>query len=151
MNKIILIGRLTNDIELKTSEKNGKTTSYAHFSVAVPRQGYGSKDANGNTISDFFNCSVFGNTAEMMAKYFSKGKAIEIDGSMHTSARTDESGKKTTYYNVEDITVHFPMPVPKKGEEGGSVPQSTPQPAPQPAPVSQPAPPPPIADDDIPF
>lgn len=84
MNNIQLIGRLTKTPELQTS----KTTDYCRFSIAVDR--VGQKDT-----TDFFNCTAFGKTAEVICDYVKKGNQIGVSGSLETSQKD-----KVTYYNV---------------------------------------------------
>ena len=84
MNSIQLIGRLTKTPELQAS----KNTNYCRFSIAVDR--VGQKDT-----TDFFNCTAFGKTAEVICDYVKKGNQIGISGSLETSQKD-----KVTYYNV---------------------------------------------------
>lgn len=87
LNLSMLIGRLTQDPELKTTPNGVSVTS---FSIAVNRQ-Y-SKDKEQQT--DFINIVAWRNTAEFIAKYFRKGSAIFIKGAIQTRSWTDNSGNK---------------------------------------------------------
>ena len=73
MNKIIILGRITKDLELSQG-KNEK--SYTNFSVAVNRK-------LNRDVADFFNCTAFGKTAEYICKYGSKGSQVLIEGEVN--------------------------------------------------------------------
>ena len=98
MNKVTLVGRLTRDVESRTTE-SGK--AMARFSVAVNRR---FKNAEGNYDADFINCICYDKTAEFIGKYFAKGSAIGIVGRIQTGSYTNKDGAKvyTTDVVVED-------------------------------------------------
>ncbi len=93
MNKVILKGNLTKDIELQTTN-NG--TSVTKFTVAVQRR---FANADGERETDFINCVAWRNTAEFLGKYFSKGKQIIVCGAIQT--RTYEADDGTKRYVTE--------------------------------------------------
>lgn len=84
-NKAIIIGRLTKDVELKTT---GSGVSVASFTVAVDR-GYGD-----NKKTDFINCVAWRQTAEFTSKFFQKGSQIGVEGSIQVRDYTDKDGNK---------------------------------------------------------
>lgn len=86
-NKVILIGNLCADPELKTTQNGVSVTS---FSIAVGRRKV--KDQEPQT--DFITVVAWRNTAEFICKYFQKGKAILIVGSLQTRNWTDNEGNK---------------------------------------------------------
>ena len=86
MNKVILIGRLTKDTELRT---NGNVT-VCRFNVAVDR----SWKKEGEPTADFISCVAFGKTAEFVDKYFGKGSKIVIEGEWRTGSYTNKDGQK---------------------------------------------------------
>lgn len=88
LNKAILVGRITKDPELKSTEKG---TSVLSFTVAITRK---YKDANGERQSDFINCVAFRGTADFISQYFKKGDLISIDGTIQTRTWDDAEGKK---------------------------------------------------------
>lgn len=94
MNKVILLGCLTKDPELKFLPGDGKAV--ARFTLAVNRQF--KKDE-----ADFISCTVWGKLAETMAQYCVKGSKIAVTGSIRTGSYEDKSGnrKYTTDVNVE--------------------------------------------------
>ena len=78
LNKAIIVGRLTKDPELKSTQ-NG--VSVLNFTVAVPRR---FKDSSGERPSDFISCVAFRQTAEFISTWFKKGNIIAIDGRIQT-------------------------------------------------------------------
>lgn len=92
MNKVFLIGRLTNDPELRENDKYKQ----CKFTLAVNRLKEG---------ADFINCIAWGNTAELISKYFNKGSQLALEGRINTGSY-EKDGKKiyTTDVIVENIT-----------------------------------------------
>lgn len=88
MNKVILVGRLTKDPEIKTTSSDKK---YCNFTIAVDRP---FKDANGNRQADFVNCVAWNQTAVFIQKYFKKGSRIGVVGSIQTRTFEDDEGTK---------------------------------------------------------
>ena len=129
LNKAILVGRLTADPELKQTP-NG--VSVCSFSIAINRP-YSSK--NGERQTDFINIVAWRGQAEFVAKYFRKGNAIGIYGSIQTRSYTDKEGNKRTAFEVVADAVSF---VESKNAASGAMP-SYGAPAPSPvAPSTQP-------------
>ncbi len=89
-NKVILIGNLTADPELKQTQNGISVTS---FSIAVSRR-FSSKNAENAQQADFINIVAWRNTAEFITKYFQKGKSILIVGSLQSRSWTDQNGQK---------------------------------------------------------
>ena len=88
MNKVILMGRLTKDIEMRQTP-NG--VSLVRFSIAVTRR---FKNSNGEYDADFINCVAWRKTGEFIARYFQKGSMIAIVGSIQTRSWDGNDGKK---------------------------------------------------------
>ena len=97
MNKIILLGRLTKDIELKETV-SGK--SYTRVGLAVDRPFSKNKEV------DFFNLVAWDKTAEMMSRYFEKGRRILIEGRMQMN-NYEKNGVKYNGYDVVVVSVYF--------------------------------------------
>ena len=97
MNKVILVGRLTKDPELRFAAGSG--TGICRFTVAVNRPV--KKDSPKE--SDFIGCVAFGKTAEIIAQYLTKGREIAISGSIRTGSYEAKDGTKryTTEVAVE--------------------------------------------------
>ena len=100
LNAIFLHGRLTADPELKSTSGG---IPYCNFTVAV--DGFAKKGEDKPT--DFFTCIAWRNTAEMICKYFKKGKEIVISGEMHSSRYTDSDGNNRTSWKVTVNSVDF--------------------------------------------
>lgn len=100
MNKVVLMGRLTKDPEVRYSTGEN-ATAIARFTVAVNRR---FKNAEGNYDADFINCVAFGKSAEFIEKYFAKGSMIALSGRIQTGSYTNKDGVKvyTTDVVVED-------------------------------------------------
>ena len=98
MNKTILMGRLTKDIELKQGNSG---TAFAGFTVAVNRDFVKEGEER---QADFIMCKAFGKTAEFVSKYFSKGKMISLVGRIQTgSYEKDDQKVFTTDVMVEKV------------------------------------------------
>lgn len=97
LNTITIMGRLTKDPELR---KTTNGTSVATLSVAVDRDFDREK-------TDFFNVVAWRNTAEFVAKNFSKGRAICVHGRLKTRKWTDKNGNSRTEYEIVADSVYF--------------------------------------------
>lgn len=86
LNKVILIGRFTRDPELRSTPQGTSTCS---FSLAVDRN---YQSAGGERQADFINCVAWRQTAEFISKYFQKGSAICVEGSIQTRSWKDNDG-----------------------------------------------------------
>ena len=93
MNKVILCGHLTRDVELR----HGQSTDVARVGIAVNRRKEG---------VDFFNLVAFGKTADFMGKYFGKGSRVLIDGRLQSSTY-EKDGVKHTAFDVIVDNVEF--------------------------------------------
>ena len=94
MNKVILLGNLTRDPEIRYSQGE-KQIAVARFSLAVNRRF--AKD--GETNTDFFNCTAFGKTAEFIEKYFRQGSRMSLVGRIENNNYTNKNGEKV--YSVQ--------------------------------------------------
>ena len=89
MNKIILIGRLTRDVEMRYGTNNNNT-AIARYTLAVNRP----YKQNGGQEADFLPCIAFGKIAEFAEKYLAKGMRVAIEGRIPTGSYTDRDGQK---------------------------------------------------------
>lgn len=96
MNKVMLMGRLTKDPEVRT----GESTTVAKYTLAVNRK----FKKDGEPTADFIPCVVFGRSAEFTEKYFRKGMQVAISGRIQTASYTNKDGNKvyTTDVVVEE-------------------------------------------------
>lgn len=100
LNKIVLMGRLTRDPELRTTSKDTKVAS---FSIAVDRD-YSSGDTK---ETDFVDIVAWRSTAEFVSKYFSKGRMAVVSGRLQIRSWTDEDGNKRRSAEVVADNVYF--------------------------------------------
>lgn len=96
MNKVILIGRLTKDVELRYTQTNN--TAVASFSLAVNRKFVKNGE---DRQADFFNIIAWNKLAETISKYLFKGNQVAISGRLETRSWDDENGQK--HYVTEVI------------------------------------------------
>ena len=101
LNKVILIGRLTHEVEI---EKTAGGTPKAKFSIAVSRN-YKPKGKD-KPETDFFNVVAWNSTAEFAAKHFQKGKQVYVVGSIETYSYETENGKRYGF-NIKADEVGF--------------------------------------------
>ena len=105
INKVVLLGRLTKDPELRYAAGSG--TAVCRFTVAINRQF--KKDE-----TDFINCVAFGKTGETITQYFTKGSKIAITGNMRTGSY--EAKDETKRYTTDVIVETFEFVENKKKE-----------------------------------
>ncbi len=100
MNKVILMGRLTRDPEVRYSQ-NEQATAVARYTLAVDRR---FKKEGEEQTADFINCVAFGRAGEFAERYFHKGIKIAVTGRIQTGSYTNKDGQKvyTTDIVVED-------------------------------------------------
>lgn len=104
MNKVILIGRLTRDPELRTISNGTATTS---FSIAVNRT---FTNQNGEREADFINCVAWRKQAENIAKYCVKGTQVAVEGRIQTRSYDAQDGTKRYVTEVIADNVTFLSP-----------------------------------------
>ncbi|MBR2764475.1 MAG: single-stranded DNA-binding protein [Blautia sp.] len=97
MNKVILMGRLTRDPEVRYSTGD-TSTAVARYTLAVDRR-FGRRD--GEPTADFITCVAFGRSAEFAEKYFHQGIKIAVTGRIQTGSYTNREGVKV--YTTEVI------------------------------------------------
>ena len=110
INSVVIMGRLTADPELKTTNSG---LSVTRFTVAVDRQYQKDKEKK----ADFINVVAWRQTAEFVSRYFSKGSMIAVQGSIQTDKYKDKSGNSRTSFQVVADNVSF---CGSKKETGGS-------------------------------
>ena len=110
LNKIILMGRLTRDPELRRTQSGTAVTS---FSLAVDRD---FKSQSGEKETDFIDIVAWRQTAEFVSKYFTKGSMVAVSGRLQMRDWTDRDGNKRTSAEVVADNVYFGE---SKRREGG--------------------------------
>lgn len=131
LNRVVLMGRLTTDPELRQTATG---VSVLSFSIAVDRT-YSGK--SGERQTDFINLVAWRQTAEFISRYFAKGQMIAVDGSIQTRNYTDKQGNKRTAFEVVVENVSFCGSKNEAGRTAQSAPGATPTPPKFEEPASQ--------------
>ena len=133
MNKVILMGRLTRDPEVRYSAGEN-SLAIARYTLAVDRR----FRRDGEATADFISCVSFGRTAEFAEKYFRQGLKIVVSGRIQTGSYTNREGQKV--YTTEVVVEEQEFAESKSASsEGGSMMRQAPSPshaAPMPSPAS---------------
>ncbi|MEG0408718.1 MAG: single-stranded DNA-binding protein [Bacilli bacterium] len=116
MNKAILVGRLTKDVELK---KTTSGQSVVNFTIAINRT---FTNANGEREADFINCVAWGRNADNMAAYVGKGSLVGIDGRIQTRNYENTNGVRVYVTEVFAENIQF---LDSKPKEQQKAPQTT--------------------------
>lgn len=111
LNRVVLIGRLTADPSLRYTPNSVAVCS---FTLAVERN---FKNAQGEKETDFFNCAVYKQLAELCANYLAKGKLASIDGRIQIRTYNDKDGQKHWVTEIIGENVQFLSP--KDGGDAG--------------------------------
>ncbi len=120
MNKVILMGRLTRDPEVRYSQ--GETPlAIARFTVAVDRR-RGRNAGQDGQDADFISCVAFGKTAEHAEKYYHKGIKIALSGRIQTGSYTNKEGVKV--YTTEVVVEESEFAESKNASQGGGFQQA---------------------------
>lgn len=101
LNRIILMGRLTREPELRTTQSG---VSVVSFTLAVDRD-FQSRGEEKQT--DFLDIVAWRGTADFVSKYFRKGQLVAVEGRLQTRKWEDKEGNKRTAYEVVADSVHF--------------------------------------------
>ena len=112
MNKVILMGRLTRDPELRQTPTG---VSVARFSIAVNRR-FAGKDAQ--QTADFINCTAWRQTGEFICRYFQKGSMIAVVGSLQSRSWDDKDGKRQFSTEVVVDEAYFTGSKSETGTQG---------------------------------
>ena len=149
LNRVFLIGRLTRDPELR-STNNG--TMFCRFSIASNRSYYrkegDQKEGDLQEYVGYFDCVAWGKQAEVISKYLSKGRRVGVDGSLRWSQWENQEGKKQSKVEIHVDNFQFldPKGLSPSGDEA-----SSPEPAQSPPESEAPSGSGAMNDDDIPF
>lgn len=131
MNKVLMIGRIVAEPELRSLESG---VNVCNFRIAVDRR---VKDADGNKIADFFNCTAWRATADFVSQYASKGRLVAIEGKLQSRSYTSNDGSQRTAIDIQVDNLEFCDSTKNKSDSRG---EDTP-----PSHSAE------IADDDLPF
>lgn len=117
MNKVILMGRLTRDPEVRYSQGEN-STAIARYTLAVNRRYH----RDGEADADFIQCLAFGRSAEFAEKYLQQGTKITISGRIQTGSYTNRDGQKV--YTTEVVVEEQEFAESKSGSKGNANPDS---------------------------
>ena len=126
MNKVILMGRLTRDPEVRYSQGE-RAMAIARYTLAVDRRGRRSQD-DGAQTADFIQCVAFGKAGEFAERYLHKGTKIVLTGRIQTGSYTNKEGQRVYTTDVVAEDQEFAE---SKNTEGGGTYSNQPAPAPQ--------------------
>lgn len=110
INKVVLIGRLTRDLELRKTPSGASCIS---FNLAVDR----SRKSDGQPDADFIGCVAWNKTADIMNQYLHKGSLIAIEGRIQTRSYDNQQGQRV--YVTEVVTEGLTFLDPKKSQSQG--------------------------------
>lgn len=113
MNKVILMGRLTRDPEVRYTQGDN-ASAVARFSLAVDRR----FKKDGEQTADFINCVAFGKTGEFIEKYGRKGTKFVVEGRIQTGSYTNKDGQKVYTTDVVVEQVEFAESKAASGQNG---------------------------------
>lgn len=119
MNKVILMGRLTRDPEVRYA--SGDNLAIARYTLAVDRRFH----RDGEATADFINCVTFGRAAEFAEKYLRQGTKIVVSGRIQTGSYTNRDGHKV--YTTEIVVDEQEFAEGKNAGSGSSRPQPAPE------------------------
>lgn len=114
MNKVILIGRVCDSIELRKTQSG---ISSCRFTVAVDRR-FADKNT-GERQADFITCQAWRQTAEFVGRYFTKGSMISLEGSLRTGKYQDKNHSDVTHYTTDVMVENVEFCGGKKENSGG--------------------------------
>ena len=123
MNKVVLMGRLTRDPEVRYSQGQN-AMAIARFTLAVDRR----FRREGEQTADFINCVVFGKSAEFTERYFRQGMRIVVSGRIQTGSYTNRDGVKV--YTTEVVVEEQEFAESKSASSSTQSYQTSPTPAP---------------------
>lgn len=116
MNKVILMGRLTRDPEVRYSQNAADAIAIARYTLAVDRR-HNRNNGEENT-ADFINCVSFGKTAEFAEKYYHKGTKIAITGRIQTGSYVNKDGVRV--YTTDIVVEEQEFAESKNASQGNS-------------------------------
>ncbi len=124
MNKVILMGRLTRDAEVRYSQGDA-STAVARFSLAVDRR---FRRDNDEQTADFINCVAFGRIAEFLERFGRKGTKFVLEGRIQTGSYTNKDGQRVYTTDVVAENIEFAESK-ASSDNSGYVPADKPSPS----------------------
>ncbi len=147
MNKVLLVGRLCRDPEIRYTQQGDEQMAVARYTLAVDRR----YKKDNEQSADFIYCVAFGRSAEFADKYFKQGTKICVCGRIQTGSYTNRDGNKVYTTDVIVEEQEFAESKNTSGNDGSSSRQQAPSPAPDPREASGFMSIPEGIEDDLPF
>jgi single-strand DNA-binding protein len=113
LNKVVLMGRLTADPEMRATKQG---TPVGSFTLAVNRR----TKPDEQQVADFLDIVVWGKTAEFVKRYFSKGQQVAVAGRIQSRMWEDQNGNKRKSVEIVAEEVHFAEPKRQQGGQGNA-------------------------------
>ncbi|MCR5784701.1 MAG: single-stranded DNA-binding protein [Eubacterium sp.] len=131
MNKVILVGRLTRDPDVRYSQSADQPMAIARYTLAVDRRGRRDNTGDNSQTADFIGCVAFGRQGEFAEKYLRKGTKIAVTGRIQTGSYTNKDGAKvyTTDVVVEEHEFVESKSASEANTAGGFAPAGRPSPS----------------------
>jgi single-strand DNA-binding protein len=117
MNKVILVGRLTRDAEIRYSQGDA-STAVARFTIAVDRRVRRDANSNDSQTADFIGCVAFGRTAEFLERFGRKGTKFILEGRIQTGSYTNKDGQRV--YTTDVVAENMEFAESKGQSDGGN-------------------------------
>ena len=129
MNKVILMGRLTRDPEIRYAQGDN-SMAIARFTLAVDRRTRRDNAGNDEQTADFISCVAFQRTAEFLERYGRKGTKFVVEGRIQTGSYTNKDGQRV--YTTDVVVENLEFAESKNasgGNDGGFAPAGRPSPS----------------------
>ena len=123
MNKVILMGRLTREPDVRYSQNSDGSMAVARYTLAVDRRRARTNSDGAEQTADFISCVAFGRQGEFAEKYLHQGTKIAITGRIQTGSYTNKDGQRV--YTTDVVVEEQEFAESKKAAETSSTPQNT--------------------------
>ena len=121
MNKVILMGRLTREPDVRYSQNADGSMAVARYTLAVDRRR--GRNSDNEQSADFISCVAFGRSGEFAEKYLHQGTKIVVTGRIQTGSYTNKDGQRV--YTTDVVVEEQEFAESKKSAETSSTPQNT--------------------------
>ena len=130
MNRVILMGRLTKDPDIRYTQGE-RSMAIARYTLAVDRRGRRGQDNAEQQTADFINCVAFGRTAEFLERFGRKGTKFVLEGRIQTGSYTNKDGQRvyTTDVVAENVEFAESKNASGGGDNSGFTPSDRPSPS----------------------
>mgnify|MGYP001097507847 CR=1 FL=1 len=128
MNRVILMGRLTRDPDVRYSQGGEGSMAVARYTLAVDRRRTRSNESSNEQTADFINCVSFGRAAEFAEKYLRQGVKIAVTGRIQTGSYTNKDGVRV--YTTDVVVEEQEFAESKAASASNSGYQASPSPSP---------------------